>query len=286
MRFKDRNFPYPVLDPAGRDIANSAFQVIRTVKIDKTALYIHVEFVLSNETLVQLIKDGKASFVVHADCNAAFYRKAFLFNELEGDISIPLTDIKRELGLAFFVCATEPIDEYSVKGMDELYGETTFKIAKGDVLAYAETATENIFDKDTLSKLSSILLVLAGNEGQTVPYIDFNHEKIHAVMPPSQFELFGLNMPRPQVKATLLAAVVLPVLVEAVQKVLESKTDDEESDTSDYGEYLWFKVLRHKIKELHSKAGENAQSSYSLAQLILEGVNDKALREVDTLLNS
>lgn len=284
MRFKDRNFPYPVLDPAGRDIANSAFQVTRTVKADKTALYIHVEFELSNETLVQLIKDGKAAFVVHADCNAAFFRKVYFFHALEGNISIPLTDIKRELGLAFFVCATEAIDEYSVKGMDELYGNTTFRITKGDVLAYAETVTENIFDKDSLSKLSSILLVLAGNEGQTVPYIDFNHEKLHAVMPPRQFELYGFNKARPQVTATLLAAIVLPVLIEATQEVLKAEADSMAD--SDYAPYLWFQVLKHKIGELHKKAGENAQSAYSLAQLILEGVNDKALREVDTLLNS
>lgn len=283
MRFKDRNFPYPVLDPAGRDIANSAFQVTRTVKVDKTALYLHVEFDLSNETLVQLIKDGKAAFVVHADCANSFYRKAFLFNEFEGDISIPMTDVKREVGLAFFVCATEPIDDYSVKGMDELYGDTTFRVIKGDVLAYAETVTENIFDKDSLSKLASILLVLAGNEGQTVSYIDFNHEKIHAVMPPAQFELFGLNKSRPQVKATLLAAVVLPVLIEAVQKVLEG--DEDEQDESDYASYLWFQVLKHKIGDLRKKAGDNSQSPYSLAQLILEGVSDKALREVDNLLN-
>ena len=283
MRFKDRNFPYPVLDPAGRDIANSAFQVTRTVKVDKTALYLHVEFDLSNETLVQLIKDGKAAFVVHADCANSFYRKAFLFNEFEGDISIPMTDVKREVGLAFFVCATEPIDDYSVKGMDELYGDTTFRVIKGDVLAYAETVTENIFDKDSLSKLASILLVLAGNEGQAVSYIDFNHEKIHAVMPPAQFELFGLNKSRPQVKATLLAAVVLPVLIEAVQKVLEG--DEDEQDESDYASYLWFQVLKHKIGELRKKAGDNSHSPYSLAQLILEGVSDKALREVDNLLN-
>ena len=281
MRFKDRNFPYPVLDPAGRDIANSAFQVTRTVKGDKTALYLHVAFELSNETLAHLIQAGKAAFVVHADCNAAFFRKAFLFHTPEGDIAIPLTDIKRELGLAFFVCATEAIDDYSVQGMNELYGATTFRIAKGDVLAYAETVTENIFDKDSLSRLSSILLVRVGDEGQTISYITFNQDKLEVVMPPSQFELYGRNKALPQVRATLLTAVVLPVLIEAVQKVLET---DEETDFN-YASYLWFQVIRHKITELQKKAGENAQSPYALAQLILEGVSDKALQEIDTLLN-
>ena len=281
MRFKDRNFPYPVLDPAGRDIARSAFQVTRTVKADKTTLYIHVEFELSNETLVDLIAEGKASFVVHADCNAAFFRKVFLFNELAGDIAIPMTDIKRELGLAFFVCATEAIEAYSVKGMDEVYGDTTFRISKGDVLAYAETVTEDIFDKDSLNKLSSILLVRAGDNGQSVSFITFYQDKLEVVMPPTHYELYVRNKANPQVRATLLTAIILPVLAEAVQNVLH-----DEEDESLYASYLWFQVLKHKIGEVQKKAGDNAQSPYILAQLILEGVSGKALNEVDALLNS
>ena len=128
MRFKDRNFPHPVLDPAGRDVTDSAFQVTRSIKSDKTALYVHVEFALNNETLAQLISEGRAAFVVHADCNAAFFRKVYFFHELEGNFAVPLTDIKRELGLSFFICATTALKDYNIKGMDALYGDTKFQL--------------------------------------------------------------------------------------------------------------------------------------------------------------
>ena len=285
MRFKDRNFPHPVLDPAGRDVADSAFQVTRSIKSDKTALYVHVEFALNNETLAQLISEGLATFVVHADCNAAFFRKVYFFREPEGDFVVLLTDIKRELGLSFFICATVALDDYTIKGMDALYGDTKFRLKKGDVLAYAEPVTEHIFDKDSLDKISSILLVRQGETGLSVPYVTYNQDKIEATLPPTQYERYGQFKAHTQVKATLLTAVVLPILVEAVQKVIEANEGEEnEADESDYSPYLWFRVLQHRIGELSKKPGIDPQSAYSVAQGILEGVSDQAMREVEEIL--
>jgi hypothetical protein len=283
MRFKDRNFPHPVLDPAGRDVADSAFQVTRSIKSDKTALYVHVEFALNNETLTQLISEGRAAFVVHADCNAAFFRKVYFFNGTEGDFTVPLTDIKRELGLSFFICATTALSDYTIKGMDALYGDTKFQLNKGDVLAYAEPVTEHIWDKDSLNKISSILLVREGATGMTVPCVTYGQEKIEATLPPSQYTRYGQFKAHAQVKATLLTAVVLPVLVEAVQKVIEAATE-EENEEANYSSYLWFRVLRHRMSELSKNPGIDPQSAYSLAQGILEGVSDQAMREVEEIL--
>jgi hypothetical protein len=281
MRFKDRNFPHPVLDPAGRDVAGSAFQVTHSVRADKTSLYVRVEFALNNDTLVQLISEGRAAFIVHADCNAAFFRKIFTFQESEGDFTIPLTDIKRELGLSFFICATTALEDYTIKGMDELYGDTKFRLNKGDVLAYAEQVTVQIFDKDSLNKLSSIMLVREGETSLAVPYTTYDQDKIEVTLPSAQYERYGRFKAVTQVKAMLLTAVVLPVLVEAVQKVLD--VDDEEGE-SDFSSHLWFRVLRHRTTELGRKSANDSKSAYSLAQSILEGVSDQAMKEVEELL--
>lgn len=281
MRFKDRNFPHPVLDPAGRDVVGSAFQVTHSIRADKTSLYVRVEFALTNDTLIQLISEGHAGFIVHADCNAAFFRKIFTFQELEGDFAIPLTDIKRELGLSFFICATTALEDYTIKGMDELYGDTKFRLNKGDVLAYAEQVTVQLFDKDSLNKLSSIMLVREGETGLTVPYTTYDQDKIELTLPPAQYDRYAKHKAVTQVKAIILAAVVLPVLVEAVQKVLDA--DDEEGG-SDFNSHLWFRVLRHRTAELGKKSANDSKSAYSLAQSILEGVSDQAMNAVEELL--
>ncbi|MCY7358787.1 MAG: hypothetical protein LH609_15270 [Rudanella sp.] len=279
MKFKERTFPHPVLDPTGKDITGSAFQVTCKVTSDNTFVYVNVSFALSNNTLSELVTTNKAKFVVHADCNAAFFRKPYTFNEVEGRIRIPMTDVKRLVDLTFFICATEPIEEYTVEGMDAVYNGAVFKIYAGDILAYSEPISINIFDKDSLSKISSIMLVREGDSELTVPSIDFNEDKIAVSLPPSQFALYGSLKVDHRIKATLLNAVVLPVLIEAVREVLNPVDDD-----NDLSLYTWYRVLQHKIAELKKKPGANEESAYYLAQSILAGVSEKALKEIDEIL--
>lgn len=76
----------------------------------------------------------------------------------------------------------------------------------------------------------------------------------------------------------MLNAVVLPVLIEAVQQVLKSDNDD------DLSLYTWYRVLQHKVAELKKKPGTDGESAYHLAQSILAGVSEKALKEIDDIL--
>ncbi len=281
MRFKERNFPYPVLDPAGRDVAGSAFQTTYTPTSTKTVLTIDVKFSLHNETLLKLIEQKRAIYVLHADCNATFYRKALTSFEPEIRLEVSTTDVKRELGLSFFVCAAEAIEGYTIEGMADYYGDTTFNISKGDVLAYAEPLTYQIFDKDSLKKIASILLVREGEDEVVIPNISYEQDKIVLTLPQAQYKRFGLYKSHPLVGATMLTAVVVPVLVEAVQKVLEAEERDEEPE---YGTKLWYRVLRHRTAELRSKDA-NFDSAYSLAQAIMAGVSEKAMREIEGILD-
>lgn len=227
MKFKERNFPHPVLETTGSDVKGSAFQATYKVVSDNTSIYINVSFKLSNNTLLELIAADKARFVVHADCNAAFFRKAYTFSEEEGRIQIPLTDVKRVLDLSFFICAVKPVDEYVVDGMDTIYEGAVFKIQAGDILAYSEQSSLNIFDKDSLSRISSIMLVREGEADLVIPSISFDEDKITVSLPPSQYALYAPLKADNRIKATLLNAVVLPVLIEAVQQVLKSDNDDD-----------------------------------------------------------
>ena len=280
MRFKDRNFPYPVLDPAGRDVAGSAFQITFTAGATQTAFHLDVKFSLHNETLEQLIKEKRAIFVVHVDCNATFFRKAFTTHEPEIRLTIDETDVKRELGLTFFVCATESISGYSIAGMDDLYGDTKFQVGKGDVLAYAEPETYQIFGKDSLKKISSIMLVREGEDDLVVPYINYDREKIVLSLPKEQYSRYGQYKTHPLVGATMLTAVITPVLVDAVQKMLDAEEREEESE---YSVLLWYRVLRHRVGELRLKNNE-LDNAYSLAQAIMAGVSEKAMREIEEML--
>lgn len=278
MKFKERTFPHPVLDPTGKDVPDSAFQANCKITVDKTAVYVHTNFVLSNATLRELIETDKAKFVVHADCNAAFFRKVYLFRESECRIQIPLTEVKRTVDLSFFICATKPIDEYSVDGMDAIYDGATFRIQIGDILAYGEGVNFSIFDRESLSKIASIMLVREGQEDITIPVISFDEDKIAVSLPPAQFALYAPLKIDIRVKATMLNAVILPVLVEAVQQVLKLDDNDE------MGLYTWYRVLKYRIAELSKKPEIDGESAYCLAQNILAGVSEKALNEINDIL--
>ncbi len=280
MRFKDRNFPYPVLDPAGRDVAGSAFQTTYTPVATKTALTIDVSFSLHNETLLELIAQKRAVYVLHSDCNATFYRKAITSHEPEIRLAVSMTDIKRELGLSFFICATEAIDDYTIAGMADYYGDTTFRISKGDVLAYAEPLTYQIFDKDSLKKIASIMLVREGEAEVIIPNISYEQEKIVLTLPQEQYTRFGKYKSHPLVGAAMLTAVVLPVLVDAIQKVLDAEEREEEPE---YSTRLWYRVLRHRTTELRSKDAD-LDNAYSLVHAIMAGVSEKAMREIEEML--
>lgn len=279
MRFKERNFPHPVLKPIDSDVNGSAFQATCKVSIDNTFITVNVSFSLSNNTLIELIATNKAVFVVHAYCNATFFRKIFKFNENEGRIQISMTDVKRVIDLSFFVCSTGLMHEYTIEGMDDVYQGSVFKIQTGDILAYSEQMNFNLFDKDSLTKIASIMLIREGEAGLSVPTIEFDEDKIAVSLPPSQFALYAPLKADNRVRATLLTAVVLPVLIEAVQEVINSENEDDERSINN-----WYRVLRHKIDEIRRKPDVDGESAYYLAQSILSGISEKALKEIDEIL--
>ena len=280
MKFREREFPHPVLDPTNRDVEHSAFQATCTVTNDNTSIYIDVKFDLSNATLKQLIETEKAHFVVHADCNSTFFRKRYVFSDEEGRIRISLTDVKRLVELSFFICAKEPLSEYVIEGMDAMYEGTTFQVNKGDILAYSEAIPVKVLDRDSLRKIASIMTV-RGDSNATIPFVDYESDKIAVSLPDAQYSLYRDLKLDSRVRSILLSSVVLPVLVDAISEVLGSKNTDDYM----YKERLWYSVLEQKISDIQQKASApDSESAYFLAHNILAGVSEKAFNEVNSIL--
>ena len=134
MKFKDRSFPYPVLESYNRDIEDSAFQVnFRPPTLDKNFITIEAEFQLSNSTLLEMISDERAVYNLHIDCNSTFFRKQYISKENKINISIPVTEIKNKVELNFFICSLIDSNEYCIEGSHPDYEDNKFIIEKGDI---------------------------------------------------------------------------------------------------------------------------------------------------------
>jgi hypothetical protein len=258
MRFSPRSLPHPVLNN-GDDIVGFAFQANFEVESDKANYYLKIQFHLSHPGLRRLIAEQKAQYVVHVECGTTLYRKRFSFSKDAEIVPISADALRDRVEVNFFVCATEQIPSYKAKGAHSDYGEMTFNIRKGDILAVAEGQT---FDAeknfDALKKISSIMQIVESMTDDEGPFkVDWNYDKIRIVLSKEDFKGYCQLQTDEKMATALTGAIVLPVLVDAVNTL--------QTDASEFEAFRWCRNLQVRLDAL-----KDEPDSLTKAQKLLD----------------
>jgi hypothetical protein len=178
-------------------------------------------------------------------------------------------DVRGKVRVDVQIIATEEIDHYRLSNQHEDYGDATFHILPGDVLAYAgpfEFSPDKLYDPLD-PPVGSLYTFVGGGRGRQVTVRFDDDEHILVVFDPDL--LAGLAAMSSRVDLQI-GLVVLPALMQTITFVKENSDPD--------GEDLTGRDWYEPICRLVSSNGGFEVQAFEVAQKILGNPLDNSLR--------
>lgn len=242
MKLSHRSFPYPVVGNAD-DVLDAAFQAVINPSNDRVNYYIEVKVQCSSSTIAKLVKKGDAVYVLHVECGNTLYRSATEFTEDEREFMIPGEYLNATVEVNVVAEAKKDIAKYKVDQAHPDYGDQTFVVNGGDILAVSEGFTFDAdINFDMLRSMSSIMQIRERDYPEDAPMeVDLSEEKITIYLSHVDFENYKIIRAHPVLSASLIATLVLPALVEALTVM--------KGDPSVVEDTRWYRCLSRRIEQ-------------------------------------
>lgn len=243
MRLSSRSFPHPVVGN-GDDVPGAAFQATFEYSSDTQFYYIGVAIACSSRTLRRMIQRGDACYVVHIECSNTMFRRAYEFATEAHRLQVPASHLNDTVEVNTFVRAKQDIPSYKVDGAHADYGDATFRVRAGDVLAVGEGQLfEAETQHDSLKRVGSIMVIeRSQHDGDHPMMIELNAEKIRILLCAGDFEAYRKLKLVPHLTSHLTTTIVLPVLIEALHVL--------KSEDAGYSHLKWHRNLQRRTEAL------------------------------------
>jgi len=245
MLIKRRQYPHPVLSYFSDDLVDCEFQTTLTHSTTKTAYVFNAVCKTSCRDLAGLIKDGRAKYAFHFECNTTRFRRLFASHEDEFSFEIPAAEIDGKVQICSFILAAQDIADYKISNFHSDFNNARFSIRKGDVLA-VDYDRDFFAEKeiDPLKKIPSIFTVLINNSDGAPPYdYELGEYKIVIYLSKENFERYKMLELDQSLQTTMASLIIVP----ALSLILEQFRADS-SLFSEHEEKRWFRVLNKKLE--------------------------------------
>jgi len=245
------SFPHPVVG-IGDDLAG----VLRCnapqfdFGVDLTTLSID-GFEVTNPTIAELVQRKDAAFTVRIGCGATYYRKSLQTHDARLQRILPSTRLCGDVELQVRVCSLKRIEGYRPVGLHEDYGDRAFTVQAGDVLAIGDefvVRADKQFDP-LAADMPSIMRIEKGPFEKGPYKVNFYGKQISIQLSVEDRARYGsVSAIAPGV---IHAAIVLPVLCEAIAHVRNRNAQDGMNDLQ------WFKRLEVMLEARHIDENES-----------------------------
>lgn len=215
-----------------------------------------------NPDIAKLIVDGYAAYTCEVTCPRTYLRRCFRSETPEITINLQRRELFGRVEFRSYVTVFKTIEDYSNSCQNEDYGDATFRMEPGDILAafpVASYVTELKYD--LLYSAGSFMVVLDGEDTKHT-WFDANDDKIKVYLPHDMFEQFRTMSENRNFNELFHASIVFNALFKILSEYNE-KT---------HGEYLWAEAVKYRInseQELADFNIEDHSQAYELAQALL-----------------
>lgn len=240
-----------------------------------------------------MIKSGQAVAVVTIKSSAASYSELFRFPEdsKELKISVPKFSVVNKMDITGSIIAACNIDKFCCEGeFNELYfGNATFEIRKGDILATEESRSIFVDDSELEKPISSIFDISRNDEQESEVVPNFYGEKIEIFLKSELYDLYYKfkDFNNGSLRRYAAGIIVYPVLVEAVGYVIGYyQNGGEEGEGTNFSEKRWFRAIDHKAEVKGIDLREYDGCPTTLANDILGDIALDALKSFKDTLDS
>ena len=137
MKSNSACFPYPVLgekDDVTPLLVDDDIKFRDPVKT-KTDYLFHIDLHQGNREIAELINRGCAEYICEVECRSTFFRKCFKSAGPSIDVILSRKAVRGHVDFNCYIIAKQDIPGYSNSGFHSDYGDCTFDLEKGDLLA-------------------------------------------------------------------------------------------------------------------------------------------------------
>lgn len=244
MRIRNSISPYPILFDYRDDYIGSSFRANIEAAEKFNDVNIHVQFILQDDMIKQLIQENKAAYMVHIECPTLSLRKRYECSDEDFDIFINMSELGSTIEICTFIVTSEDLKGYSNPHFHPDYSSVPgFDLKKGQVLAIG---TSKIFDVektgDSLASLPSIIQVVKSGEKQkdAITVSTDSNDHITIGLRDEVFELYA-RLGKKQFTKTSLSLVLVPALMTVLQRMKEQEED--------LSECKWFGVIEGILEQ-------------------------------------
>lgn len=239
--------------------------------VDSTTVYLN-ELEITNSTIGRLIQDKEAAFTIRISCGATYYRESFQTHEAQLQILLPSAKLVGDVELQVRICALRKIESYRPEGLHPDYGDRSFSVQVGDLLAIGDDfaiRADKQFDP-LAADIPSIMRVVRGKFDKGPFLVNFDTDQIVISLSAEDHERYGIASS--VAPGVIHAAIVLPVLCEAIVRV-RKPTDQDDM----VAEMRWFQRLEAMLEARRIDVDE---SPVVAAQRLLEAPLKRALDDI------
>ena len=245
MLFKDKAFPYPILDRSDGDrddYVDGDYQAaIRHREPDETgAARFSIMHQCNVSELVKLIDNKKAAYCVLVICSDTLTRKTYLSTNPRQDIEVNMYDFHGKVEFIPQIVATDAIDHYSSQDLNPEYNDSTFDLNPGDVLAN-DKAEIRFFEFNRL-KFETLITVKRSETIDPFSYrIDLDSNYIYILMGVKLRDLWGELRADIDKRPFLAMSIYKDCFLHAIEELVSNE---------DSLERRWARALSQKLEEL------------------------------------
>jgi hypothetical protein len=278
MRINSLSLPHPVLGI--EDDVTGSYSVECSVALTPEKAVLSITQKLSNKTLEEMISNGNAAFNIEVQCRQTIFRKSYVSDKNEYTIEIPSKLLRNRVDVSFYIVSLQNKADYQIDGANRDYGNHTFEIQKGDVLATGGgTWFPAMKDWRALKAADSFMTVDRGTFKDGPAKIFLDRQKIGLELSIKDYELYSNHCRRISLYPIFHSSLVYPVLLYALYKIKD--------DPQEYSSYQWFTALsfqRDNEEELSKIDWSEEQNLPKIAQLILDDPVGRMLKAADSLI--
>lgn len=216
MNITNRLYTYPVLSIEKDDYDTSVFEVQALQSMNGiNNLLLQFDITMDNEELGQLIRDGKAEYVIHLECSNTAYRTSIHSAITYIEYEIPISRVSGKLEMVAFIVSKTKIPCFHSNDWNKDYEGLQFDFAKASVLGYQNLPTLDITkDYEELANASSIFLVYKRLTEEAKPMdVDLDSNRIKIGLCSEEYSVYSRFCGKTEFQPILNAMIILPALV-------------------------------------------------------------------------
>ena len=267
------SFPIPVL--GSRDDIGGELAVKRcSVNVESGLVTLELEIELHNRGILEQVQCGSAVYAMRLSCRRTYYRRTWCSSTPLFKVTLPQHEFSDRIKIHPFVVAANSITEYRPSDLNDDYGDDTFSVRQGQLLAMSSVQVANLDTSfDPLRNLDASIIRIGRDPDLSGPFrVDLESDQILLSIDTEAWDWY--QSVKTRVPQTMMMSMVLPVVAEAIMNMQRPDADEV------YGTFKWYQRIR-QISDVRPHIEIDTGSPLRIAQQLLDSPHRNGLEELD-----